>query len=40
MIKEHDLDDKQFKGRMRDMCNLGEALELEDMFNNEIKNMN
>ena len=29
VIKEYGLDDKEFKERMRDMCNLGEALELE-----------
>ena len=29
VIKEYGLDDEEFKERMRDMCNLGEALELE-----------
>ena len=29
VIKEYGLDDKEFEERMRDMCNLGEALELE-----------
>ena len=29
VIKEYGLDDEEFEERMRDMCNLGEALELE-----------
>ena len=29
VIKGYGLDDEEFEERMRDMCNLGEALELE-----------
>ena len=29
VIKEYGLDDEEFEERMRDMCNLGEVIELE-----------
>ena len=39
VIKEYGLDDEEFKERMRDMCNLGEALELEAIKSERVRNI-
>ena len=39
VIKEYSLDDEEFEERMRDMCNLGEALELEAIESERVRNI-
>lgn len=39
VIKEYGLDDEEFKERMRDMCNLGEILELEAIKSERVRNI-
>ena len=39
VIKEYGLEDEEFEERMRDMCNLGEALELEAIESERVRNI-